>query len=468
MTERMLTVALSWVIAIGQLAVAALVLVAGAHLLRLAGWAAQHPLARGPLKPAQFPTVTVQLPMRNERYVAERVLRAACALAWPQGRLEVQALDDSDDDTRELIDRVAAELRAGGHDVKVLRRETGEGHKAGNLAHGLLTARGELVAVLDADSVPPPDLLERLAAALLVDEKIGFAQARWSFDNERAGVLTRVQALILDGLQAVEQARLSATSGPLQFNGTAGLWRRAALDEAGGWLGAHGASMTEDLDLAYRARLRGYRGVQVEDCAVSSELPTGMAAFRAQQERWVRGAAEVLRALPSTNLSMLAHLARHARQPLLVALSIWLPATATGLVRPAFAVPGAAILSFALVAVSAYYAAARARLGRSPTEALGLGLLVPALSLGLSLTLTVAFVRGLVGGRGEWVRTPKSAGAAAGYRSRRPPLALVESALGVALAASAALALARGDGWTAAGVAYVAAGWLWVGFGSLA
>src|SRR5581483_2545725 len=160
--------ALAIVISLGQLALWALLAAASAHLLRLARWGWGRPLASdAPPALADFPVVTVQLPIRNERYVAERVLRAACALDWPRDRLEVQAPDDSDDDTRAIVDRVAAELRAAGHDVKVIRRESRAGFKAGNLAHGLATARGEFIAVLDADSVPPRDLLARLVPPLL-------------------------------------------------------------------------------------------------------------------------------------------------------------------------------------------------------------------------------------------------------------------------------------------------------------
>src|SRR5439155_9555082 len=266
-----------------------------------------------------------------------RVLRAACALDWPRDRLEVQALDDSDDDTRAIVDRVAAELRAAGCDVRVIRRASRAGFKAGNLASGLASARGEFIAVLDADHVPTPDLLRRVVPLLMEDAALGFAQARWSFDNQRRSLLTRVQALILDGLMLVEQARLSALARPLQFNGSGGVWRRAALEAAGGWLQGE-ASLTEDLDLSYRAQLAGFRGHLAAEVAVETELPSTMAAFRAQQARWVRGAGQVLRALArrlgsaanGDRVSMLAHLLRHARQPLLVAMILWLPASGLG------------------------------------------------------------------------------------------------------------------------------------------
>lgn len=481
--------ALAIVISLGQLALWALLAAASAHLLRLARWGWGRPLASdAPPALADFPVVTVQLPIRNERYVAERVLRAACALDWPRDRLEVQALDDSDDDTRAIVDRVAAELRAAGHDVKVIRRESRAGFKAGNLAHGLATARGEFIAVLDADSVPPRDLLARLVPPLLGDASLGFSQARWSFENEARSLVTRVQALILDGLMLIEQPRLSALARPLQFNGSGGVWRRSALEAAGGWLGpSSSASVTEDLDLSYRAQLAGFRGRQLAEAAVETELPSTMAAFRAQQARWVRGAGQVLRSLarriarPPAGVSgrdrvaMAAHLLRHARQPLLVALVAWLPLTALGVIRPLVDWPWAwpAILALVWLSVGAYYGAAFTRLGRAPGAAFVLAPVVMALSLGLSLELSAA----LLSRRSEWARTPKSgpsqsgaplaAARDAGYRAPRSGWTLIELALALGYAACAALAMARGDALPAAGLAAVAASFAWVGLASL-
>src|SRR5262249_22271626 len=153
-----------------------------------------------------------------------------CALDWPQEKIEFQVLDDSDDDTRELVDRLADELGAVGHNIQVIRRENRIAYKAGALALGLKSARGEFVLVLDADCLPKPDLLQVLLPPLLENPQLAFTQARWSFENERENLLTRIQALILHGLFLVEQARLSALGRPVQFNGTSGLWRKRALE----------------------------------------------------------------------------------------------------------------------------------------------------------------------------------------------------------------------------------------------
>ena len=476
---------LAWLLALLQLGTWLMLIAIALHLLRSAAWAFGRPLeAAGapPLESDALPTVTVQLPLRNERYVAERVMRAACALDWPRDRLQVQVLDDSDDDTGAIVDRLARELGAEGHDIELVRRSDRKSFKAGALANALPRARGELIAILDADSVPPADFLRRLAAPLVADPRLAFTQARWSFDNERASLLTRVQALILHGLFLVEQPRLSASGQALQFNGTAGLWRRSTLESAGGWLGTSGgASVTEDLDLSFRLKLAGLSGRILPEVAVRTELPSTMAAFRAQQQRWVRGAAEVLRGLGRRILgdrapaggrtAMLAHLIRHARQPVLLALALWLPAVALGWVTPRFFAPHgwAVVLGLIFIAIAGYYGAALRRLGRAGWPAIFYAPVVIALSLGLSLALTAALLRGLrSSGPGEFVRTPKRGDAVErGYRPTRDRLALVEVLVGLDYLALGALAAERGQ-WAvaAAFIGLFAFAWLWVGVGS--
>ena len=284
-----------------QLGLCLLLVAAATHLLRLARWAWRAPrrvdaaASVRPLPVDDLPHITVQLPMYNERRVAARAITAACALTYPRDRLHIQVLDDSTDDTRDLIDRTAADLRAAGHDVVVLRRPDRRAFKAGNLAHGLANLRADcpFVAILDADFVPPPDFLTRLLPSFQEGadaQQVGFVQARWAFLNGEQNLLTRLQALILDGLMAVEQAYLDAHGKPLQWNGTGGIWRTQALIDAGGWLGS-GAStsvLTEDLDVSYRALLRGYRGRQRADVSVPSELPAAMSIFLTQQQLWVQ------------------------------------------------------------------------------------------------------------------------------------------------------------------------------------
>lgn len=466
------------------------------HLLRLGAAAWRLPLSPPPRDPPPpsdklppVPIVTIQLPLYNEVHVAARAIHAACALAWPRDRLEVQVLDDSTDDTRGRVEQAAAAERARGIDVAVLRRPDRAGYKAGALAAGLPRARGAFLAVLDADAVPPPDFLLRLVPPLLADERLGFAQGRWSFDNQDRSLLTRLQALLLHGLMLVEQSLLSRRRLPLQFNGSGGVWRRTALEAAGGWLGAAGtagtkvASVTEDLDLSYRARLCGYLGLLVPEVAVRTELPETMAAFRSQQKRWVRGGAEVLRAVlrrlrggPEEVATMLAHLLRHARQPYLLLSALLLPAWLLGPYRSPL--PFLPLLLVLHAALGVYYGAALRRLGRSPLPAFLLAPFLCALSLGMSLSLSAALLSGLLsGGRGGvFVRTPKTGGPEMGgardralrYLPDFDPLALAECAIGLGHAALAVVLLWRGA-WGGALLClfYVGGGFLSVGLGSL-
>ena len=529
--------ALSWLLGVLQLGLWLLLLMASAHLLKLGLWAlgtrAQRDAAP-PCSALEAPVVTVQLPMRNERFVARRAIAAACALQWPRERLQVQVLDDSDDDTVAVVDATVAELQRRGHEVAVVRRPLRTSFKAGHLDYALPSARGEYLAVLDADFVPPPDFLQRLVPELVADPQLAFVQGRWAFLNEDKNLLTRVQALILYGLMLVEQAYLSAHGRPVQFNGSGGIWAKRALLAAGGWVGAGlaapgagerggsaeeavggkgasaarpTASVTEDLDLSYRVHLLGYRSRHLPEVAVPTELPATMAAFRSQQQRWVRGGAQVLRSLllklrggtltARERLTMLGHLLRHARQPYLLLSLLWLPVVALGLLSPAYSPPGGLLGVVLLLhgALFLYYGAALRRAGRSALPALALAPLVVGLSMGLSVSLTVALWRGVFGGRAaaEFVRTPKTGvgppGAAAGvpasglpeapaaaasirparaYRPVRDTLARVEVVLGLAYVGLATVALLRGQVLAALGLgALVAAGLLWVGLGSL-
>jgi hypothetical protein len=485
-----------------------LLIAASVHLLRAASWAAGRVMTdETPPLDGELPVVTVQLPIRNERAVAERVMRAACALDWPGDRLQVQVLDDSDDETSAIIDRVAEELRAAGHDIVVSRRKDRSAFKAGNLQSGLESARGDYLAVFDADSRPPADFLRRTIPHLQADAYLAFVQARWTFDNERRNLITRVQALILHGLFAVEQARLSDAKKPLQFNGTSGVWRASALRAAGGWLPSGSASVTEDLDLSYRVQLRGLRGKLLPSLTVETELPPTMAAFRAQQSRWVRGAAGALRALgkqillgtpaPGAKVAMIAHLVRHARQPALVLFVLGWPVIVLAQLAPPLAraapiavgaktaalAKAAVPFSFAhlvprfdvpyawpvvvlvlYLAVSFYYGAALERIGRKPIAAFVMAPLVMALSIGLCIRLMLALFAGLFAGAGEFARTPKGGA----YRARRDFGAVVEIVLGLGYLALAAFAATRGAYLTAAAlVVFFAFGLLWVGIGSL-
>jgi hypothetical protein len=400
-----------------ELGLHGLLLAIAATLIARASWAWRQPQLSVPAPaqpPADAPVVTVQLPLRNEPEVAEDLLRCCAQLSWPRDRLFIQVLDDSDDETAAIVDAVAAELRRDGTQIEVVRRGNRKGYKAGALALGALRSRGDRFLVLDADFRPEPMLLAQLEASL---GGRAFVQARWSYRNRQMNVLTRLQAAILDGLFAVEQARLGADGRPVQFNGTGGLWKRDSIVRAGGWEPGDDA-LTEDLDLSFRAAEAGEHGVTIPELAVSTELPASMSSLRTQQMRWVRGAGLGLRTLGRRALrrlslgdarTMLVHLLRHARQPLFVAAALRLLLVAFGWARPVCS-PVVGILSFlAVCGASAFYlAAARRRIDGDARSGALMGLLAVPLSIGLAPSLAMAFVGGAMGRRGGgFARTEK-------------------------------------------------------------
>ena len=408
--------------ALVELGLYALLFTATFHLWRQGSWAKRKgPVQEPELEPGHdHPLVTVQLPLRNEAAVVGSLLEHVTALAWPRDRLEIQVLDDSDDETSALLDRLVDDARTEGARITLLRRGDRHGWKAGNLAHGLTAARGDFIVVLDADAEPEPDLLERLHAALRDHPERAFVQARWRFRNTES-VLTCLQSAILDALFTIEQARLGDEGKPVQFNGTAGMWRRSALVDCGGWLpGA--ASLTEDLDLSLRAEALGLRGCTLPEISVSTELPADMASFVAQQVRWVQGGGLALRSFArrlisslstSTLLPFAGHLLRHARQPLLVAAALRLAVVAWHEAHPVCpAWLGPIVLTLATLTMGRYLDAARRRIGARPIAWLGPAMM--ALSMGLAPRLASAFIGGALGRTGVgFQRTPKGGGTTA-------------------------------------------------------
>ncbi len=456
-----------------------LVLVLSAHFLRAAftGISKREPAA--PPVPDQWPCVTVQLPMRNEFYVVERAISAACELDYPIELLEVQVLDDSEDATRGRAAEVVERFARRGIDVKLLHRAVPTGYKAGALNAGLASARGELIAIFDADCVPPRDFLRRMVP-WFSERDLGCVQARWSFLNRNRSVLTRVQALVLDGLFAVDQFSRTGSRLPLQFNGTNGVWRRAAIDESGGW---DASTLAEDAELSFRAQLIGWRVQIVRSYAVPTEIPVDMPAFRAQQRRWAMGSAQILRSLGMrilrapvpwrAKLLMFMHLGRHSIDPLILFACVTAPLT--NLYGMRYLVDYGVRVNVALVvlvnvACLLFYGVAVRQVGESGLSILFVPLVVP-LAMGMSLLYTVAFAQGLFQRGGRFVRTPKvgDRGEPDGptYASPVDPLAFVELGFAAAHAYFTYRVLARGDWPYAAFFLAVTGSFAWVGLGSL-
>jgi cellulose synthase/poly-beta-1,6-N-acetylglucosamine synthase-like glycosyltransferase len=246
-----------------------------------------------PADPAEWPRVTVQLPLYNEMYVAQRLIEAVGRLDYPRDRLEIQVLDDSTDETTEIVARAVAEQRRLGLDIHHLHRTDRQGFKAGALEAGLERARGSLIAVFDADFVPQPEFL-RLAVPYFSDREIGMVQGSWFHINRGYSLLTRTQAILLDGHFLIEHTARNRSGCFFNFNGTAGVWRREAILGPGGW---QHDTLTEDLDLSYRAQLQGWKFLYLPELAVPSELPVDVNGFKSQQYRWTKGSIQTGRKL---------------------------------------------------------------------------------------------------------------------------------------------------------------------------
>jgi cellulose synthase/poly-beta-1,6-N-acetylglucosamine synthase-like glycosyltransferase len=461
----------------------------GLHRLWLGVRYVRHVGARSratPRSPRALPRVTVQLPLYNERYVAERVIRAAGAIDYPRELLEIQVLDDSTDETSQVVERAVAELQHHGVRATHIRRSDRSGYKAGALAAGLKDARGELIAIFDADFVPTRDFLLRVVGEF-EDPTVGVVQARWAHLNAESSLLTRVQALQLDAHFAVEHGVRAATGCFFNFNGTAGVWRRQAIEDAGGW---RSDTLTEDLDLSYRAQLAGWRFVYRDDVAVPAELPVEVAAYRLQQQRWAQGGVQTARMLLPTILR--ADIPRRAKveaffqltgnltYPVLVVLAL-VSLAAGWLVEPlhknwVLAADGA-LLGFAGIALTTFYGVA-ARV-RDPDQWWHRLPLVPAvmvLGAGISLGQAVAVFRGLVSDKTSWRRTPKyHLGAqrdgswhSAAYRLEASRGAFLECALGATVLLLAVLALIANSASPTGVTVLFGTGFLSVGGGALA
>src|SRR5262245_14423038 len=240
-----------------------------------------------------MPVVTIQLPLFNEMYVADRLIDAVCRIEYPRERLEIQVLDDSTDETTTVASQAVRRFAAHGVDVKYFHRADRQGYKAGALEAGMNVARGEFIAIFDADFIPTSDFLVRLMPHFR-DPKVGMVQARWGHINQDYSLLTKIQAILLDGHFVLEHGGRHRGGRFFNFNGTAGVWRRTAIADAGGW---QHDTLTEDLDLSYRAQLRGWQFVLVPGVIAPAEVPVEMNAFKSQQHRWAKGSVQTCRKL---------------------------------------------------------------------------------------------------------------------------------------------------------------------------
>ncbi len=359
----------------------------------------------------ELPVVTIQLPIFNESTVVARLLESVAAMDYPQEKLHIQVLDDSTDETVAIARAHVERLRRRGYDADYIHRTDRTGYKAGALDHGLASAKGELVAIFDADFVASPDFVRAIVGHFR-DERVACVQARWAHLNRDASLLTRIQALMLDGHHLVENRARYGAGMFFNFSGTGGMWRRAAIEDAGGW---QHDTLTEDLDLSYRAQLRGWRFVYRPDVVSPAELPEDVAALRAQQFRWAKGTVQTARKLLKRVLSKdsglsfaqrteaFFHLTPHFAYPLMVMLSLLLfpilvTVEATNwrtmmlIDLPMCLAPVSSLASFYMLAESAQ--------GRSRFNAIKLLPALVALGAGLAPHLTAAVNDALRSGAG--------------------------------------------------------------------
>src|SRR5512139_1393465 len=374
--------------------------------------------APGPTPPWEgpLPAVTIQLPLYNEMYVVDRLLQATARIDYPKELLEIQVLDDSTDETTEVARRAVDRLAAQGFDIKYIHRTDRTGFKAGALDAGLKVARGQFVAIFDADFVPSPDFLQK-TVPYFHDPKVALVQARWGHVNADYSLLTKVQAILLDAHFVLEHGGRNRAGHFFNFNGTAGIWRREVIPAAGGW---QHDTLTEDLDLSYRAQLLGWKFLFLPDLVAPAEVPVEMNSFKSQQHRWAKGSIQTsLKLLPlirradvpkEVKKEAFFHLTANVGYLLMIPLTILLPITVVVRVSHGWYevllldIPFFAAATFSVVA---FYAASQAEQGRGWWDRVKYVPLVMALGIGLAVNQARAVVEALMGYETGFTRTPK-------------------------------------------------------------
>ncbi|HXT85970.1 MAG TPA: cellulose synthase family protein [Verrucomicrobiae bacterium] len=366
---------------------------------------------------SEWPKVTIQLPIFNERYVVERLVDAIAQFDYPREKFEIQLLDDSTDETQIAARACVERQQALGVPISYIHRDNREGFKAGALQEGLKTATGELVAIFDADFLPPADFLRR-TVPYFADPKLAMAQTRWSYINRDYSALTEAEAILLDGHFVIEHGARFRRGSFFNFNGTGGVWRRTAIEDAGGW---QHDTLTEDTDLSYRAQLRGWKFIYLPEVDCPSELPVEMNAFKSQQARWAKGLMQTaLKILPQVLRSdepgyvkaeAFFHLTANISYPLMVLLSvILLPAMIVRFYQGWFQMLLIDLPLFlaSTCSISAFYLASqRVLYPKTWWRAIAYMPFVMAVGIGVSVRNAVAVIEALAGKQSEFVRTPK-------------------------------------------------------------
>jgi cellulose synthase/poly-beta-1,6-N-acetylglucosamine synthase-like glycosyltransferase len=437
---------------------------------------------------SDWPKVTIQLPIFNERYVIERLVDAVAQFDYPRELLDIQVLDDSTDETRDVARACVERHAVQGLPIAYIHRINREGYKAGALENGLKTARGEFVAIFDADFIPQPDFLRRTIPHFQNPdggEKIGMVQTRWTYLNSDYSLLTRVETILLDGHFVIEHGGRSRRGTFFNFNGTAGVWRRAAIDSAGGW---EHDTLTEDTDLSYRAQLKGWKFLYLPEIECASELPVDMNGFKSQQARWAKGLMQtakkilpkVFRADVPWHVKSEAffHLTANISYPLMVLLStLLLPAMIVRFYQGWFQmlVIDLPLFLASTCSISSFYIAAQKEL--RPKTWLSTFLYMPfvmATGIGLSVRNAQGVLEAIFGKKSEFARTPKfriegksGTFAAKKYKNKSGWMPYVEVGLGLYFALAVIYAISNENYATAPFLLLFVWGYLYTGFMSL-
>jgi cellulose synthase/poly-beta-1,6-N-acetylglucosamine synthase-like glycosyltransferase len=421
----------------------------------------KHKLPVAPPLPAELPLVTIQLPIYNEMYVADRLIDAVCEIDYPRERLEIQVLDDSTDETRSVAERAVRRQAERGIDIVYLHRTDRTGYKAGALEAGMAVAKGRFIAIFDADFIPTTDFLMK-TVPFFADDKVAMVQARWGHINRDYSLLTKIQSILLDAHFVLEHGGRNRAGLFFNFNGTAGIWRREAIVDAGGW---QHDTLTEDLDLSYRAQLRGWRFVFLPNLIAPAEVPVEMNSFKSQQHRWAKGSIQTCRKLlPRILRSDLPfhvkaeaffHLTANFNYPLMCVLSVLMAPSMV--IRynmgwyemllidvPLFFAATASVANFYMVCQRELYP-------RTWTERLRYLPFLMSIGIGLAVNNTKAVIEALLHKPSEFARTPKYHIEGGGdewmgkkYRQAVAIQPLVELALGLYFTATLFYALANG------------------------
>jgi cellulose synthase/poly-beta-1,6-N-acetylglucosamine synthase-like glycosyltransferase len=361
------------------------------------------------------PMVTIQLPLYNEMYVIERLINAVCEIEYPKDKMEIQVLDDSTDETTAIVSKIVEQKKQQGFDISHIRRGTREGYKAGALKEGMKIAKGEYIAIFDADFIPNKEFLKK-TLSFFNDDKVGMVQTRWEHLNGDYSIITKAQALALDGHFVIEQSVRNKSGFFINFNGTGGIWRKSCIEEAGNW---HADTLTEDLDLSYRAQLMGWRFVFLKDFTSPAELPSEINALKSQQFRWTKGAVETAKKiLPlvwksnvplRVKLQSTFHLTNNLVFPfILLAAILNVPlifVKNSGSHEAYFAVMSVFVLAF--ISSFLFYLYSQKDIRTDWRKKIVLFPLFMAGSMGLSVNNSRAVFEGLMNRKSEFVRTPK-------------------------------------------------------------